>query len=99
MRSFQNLEVSRRLTTFLIDKFIKILWVPMPQKIHIVARKPLRQPTFIELQLLRTKIALIWKILGFIAWRPHVIFSTTVPVLLIAQTDCNLILALQYLYS
>ena len=27
MKSFQNLEVSRRLTTFLIDKFIKILWV------------------------------------------------------------------------
>ena len=27
MRSFQNLEVSGRLTTFLIDKFIKTLWV------------------------------------------------------------------------
>ena len=44
---------------------------PTIQKLHVVARKPLRTAPFIELQVVHTKIALTWKILGFIAWRPH----------------------------
>ena len=48
---------------------------PTIQKLHVVARKPLRTAPFIALQVVHTKIALTWKILGFIAWRPHIIFT------------------------
>ena len=43
----------------------------MAQKLKYLGRKPLRTPPFIAVQLLHTEIALTWKILGFIAWRPH----------------------------
>ena len=44
---------------------------PMIQKMHVVVRKPLRTPPFIARVLVAKYFLEIWKILGFIAWPPH----------------------------